>query len=146
VLSRADGIGVLSSEEEANFLAAGVPGQKLFVVKNVVERNPQTPNAKFRQQMNLPEEVPLLLFIARFIPAKGLLDVIRACAILRARGASFRLLCVGDGPARREAEAEVARLELDTHAQFFGYIPEAETRAFYRESTLLVFPTYHYEG
>src|SRR5205085_7648031 len=106
----------------------------------------EAPTTSLRERLHVSANTPLLLFIARFIPAKGLLDVIRACAVLRAGGASFKLLCVGDGPARREAEAEVARLELDTHAQFFGYIPEAETRAFYRESTLLVFPTYHYEG
>jgi len=146
VLSRADGIGVLSSEEEANFLAAGVPGQKLFVVKNVVERNPQTPNAKFRQQMNLPEEVPLLLFIGRFIPAKGLLDVIRACALLRDNVKQFVLLCIGDGPAREEAENEVRHLSLRDQVRFFGYIPEDQARDFYVNSTVLLLPTYHFEG
>src|SRR5205085_1256152 len=150
LLARTDGIGVLSSEEKENFVRAGVNERRVFVVKNVVtpidEAAHEAPTTSLRERLHVSADTPLLLFIARFIPAKGLLDVIRACAILRARGESFKLLCVGDGPARREAEAEVARLQLDTHAQLFGYIPEAETRAFYCESTLLVFPTYHYEG
>jgi glycosyltransferase involved in cell wall biosynthesis len=144
IFARTDGIGVLSSEEKENFIRAGVKEQRVFVVKNIVspidEDVPEMQAPSLRARLHVTAEMPLLLFIARFIPAKGLLDV------LRARGASFKLLCVGDGPARRAAEAEVARLQLDEHAQFFGYIPEAETRAFYRESTLLVFPTYHYEG
>jgi glycosyltransferase involved in cell wall biosynthesis len=148
LLARADGIGVLSTEERENFIRAGVSERRLFVVKNVVTNEPYPSDGatQLRAQLQVADDVPLLLFIARFIPAKGLVDVIRACAILRERGLSFRLLCVGDGPARAAAEAEVSNLRLRPHAQFFGYIPEAETRAFYAGSTLLVFPTYHYEG
>jgi glycosyltransferase involved in cell wall biosynthesis len=56
------------------------------------------------------------------------------------------LLCLGDGEARTVAEAEAARLQLQARARFFGYVPEAETPEFYAGSTMLVFPTYHYEG
>jgi glycosyltransferase involved in cell wall biosynthesis len=146
LLSHASGIGLLSSEERENFLRAGVPPQKLFVIKNVVESGGPEPNADFRKQINLPDDMPLLLFIGRFIPAKGLLDVIRAAGLLRDRGQAFRLLCLGDGPARNDAEQEVARLNLQDHVRFFGYIPEADTGAFYVNSTVLLFPTYHYEG
>jgi glycosyltransferase involved in cell wall biosynthesis len=156
LLARVDGIGVLSSEERENFVRAGVSEARVFVVKNVVAAETTTDDdgavmnddgaASLRARLEVSADAPLLLFIARFIPAKGLLDVIRACAILRERDERFRLLCVGDGPVRAEAEAEVARLRLRPCVQFFGYVPEAETRAFYRGSTLLVFPTYHYEG
>ncbi|HEX8180570.1 MAG TPA: glycosyltransferase family 4 protein [Pyrinomonadaceae bacterium] len=151
LLARADGIGVLSTEEKENFMRAGVGAERIYVVKNVVaadETQAATDDAAelLRARLQVAAGVPLLLFIARFIPAKGLIEVIRACATLRERGLVFRLLCVGDGPARAAAEAEVARLRLRPHAQFFGYVPEPETRAFYAGSTLLVFPTYHYEG
>jgi glycosyltransferase involved in cell wall biosynthesis len=146
VLANADGIGLLSSEEQRHFLEAGIDGSKLFVIKNVVERNEVEPDPEFRTKLGLPDGVPLLLFIGRFIPAKGLLDVIRACAILRDQGSTFRLLCIGDGPAGAEAKVEVARLNLIGHVRFFGYIPEEQTTRFYVNSDLLVFPTYHYEG
>ena len=153
LLTRAHGIGVLSSEERENFLRAGVGEGRVFVVKNVVTADGIVPNAtqeqadtSLRARLQVADDTPLLLFIARFIPAKGLLDVIRACAVLRERDETFKLLCVGDGPARAEAEAEVARLRLRPAVQFFGYVPETEAAAFYRECTALVFPTYHYEG
>jgi glycosyltransferase involved in cell wall biosynthesis len=161
VLAHTDGIGLLSSEERENFRRAGVDARKLFVVKNVVEDAPGTHaphsenastslhanlSANLHAKLNVPEETPLLLFIARFIPAKGLTDVIRACAILRDEGRSFTLLCLGDGEARGAAEAEAARLRLNERVRFFGYVPEAETQEFYAGSTMLVFPTYHYEG
>ena len=146
LFSHADGIGVLSSEEQANFLRAGIAEQKVFVIKNVVESNALEASLEFRKQANLPAEVPLLLFIGRFIPAKGLLDVIRACGLLRDRGQPFLLLAIGDGPARVDAEREVAQLNLSAQVRFPGYIPEAETAGFYANSSMLLFPTYHYEG
>ncbi len=152
VLSRADGIGLLSSEEKETFLRAGVDRRKLFVVKNAV--NPDaTPRAddvargaQLALKLNVPETMPLLLFVARFIPAKGLSEVLRACAVLRDAGYDFKLLCLGDGPARPAAEQEATQLNLRERVRFFGYIPEAETAEFYAGSTMLLFPTYHYEG
>lgn len=146
LVSRVDGIGVLSSEERDNFLGAGVPENKVFVVKNVVEKNSQQPNQDFLRRWNLPDDRPLLLSIGRFIPAKGLLDVIAACGLLRDSGRQFRLLCIGDGPARLEAEARVQQLNLQDYVRFFGYIPEEQTAGFYANSSVLLFPTYHYEG
>jgi glycosyltransferase involved in cell wall biosynthesis len=182
LLARADAVGVLSTEERDNFAAAGVPREKLFVVKNVVERADLTPREvgqggvaddeagvasgpggfmpeadggegegagrvqTLNARLGVAEGVPVLLFIARLIPAKGLLDVIRACALLRERGQEFALACVGDGPARAEAEREAERLGLGGRVRFCGLVPERETAEFYRASTMLVFPTYHYEG
>ena len=140
------GMGVLSSEERANFLRAGVPERKVFQVSNVVARNASEGREEFLRRWKLPADRPLLLFIGRFIPAKGLLDAIRACQLLRESGREVLLLCVGDGPARAEAEAEVARCGLRDRVRFFGYVPEERAAGFYAHSTMLVFPTYHYEG
>ncbi|MFY9583439.1 MAG: glycosyltransferase family 4 protein [Candidatus Acidiferrales bacterium] len=146
LLGRVGGIGVLSSEERANFLRAGIPERKLFQVKNVVERNIHGRKEEFFRRWELSDDRPLLLFIGRFIPTKGLLDVIRACTLLRDRGQKCMLLCLGDGPVRSDAEAEVERHGLQKSVRFFGYIPERQTVEFYASSTILLFPTYHYEG
>lgn len=146
LLSRADGIGVLSTEEKQNFTGAGWDEKKIFVVKNVVERTFPARTVNFNSQNRLPEGLPTLLFIARFIPAKGLLDVIRACAMLRDQGMRFALLCVGDGSARAAAEAETEKFDLAEHIRFLGLVPEYQTAEFYANSTMLVLPTYHIEG
>ena len=56
------------------------------------------------------------------------------------------MLCLGDGEAREAAEAQAARLKLNDRVRFFGYVPETQTPEFYAGSTMLLFPTYHYEG
>lgn len=148
ILSRAHGIGLLSSEERNAFAATGVDPAKLFVVRNVVEPLP-TPTAApqlLRQRIGIPADVPVLLFISRFIPTKGLIDIIDAVAILRDQGRRVHLACVGDGRQRASAEARVREMSLTEQVHFTGYIPEAEAAEFYAGSTMLVFPTYHFEG
>ncbi|MDX6613964.1 MAG: hypothetical protein QOD75_3150 [Blastocatellia bacterium] len=146
LLSRADGIGVLSSEERANFLRAGVPAAKVFQVKNVVAPSVVPGTTQFAAQLKVASDTPLLLFIGRFIPAKGLLDCIKACKLLFDNQHDFLLLCVGDGPSLPAAKATVDELGLGSRVRFFGYIPETEAAKFYANSTMLLFPTYHYEG
>jgi glycosyltransferase involved in cell wall biosynthesis len=146
LLSRVEGIGLLSTEEKANFVSAGWPASKIFVVKNVVEREFPQPNKAFNRQHGVSDQIPTLLFIGRLIPAKGLLDVIEACGLLRDKGKEVALLCVGDGPARNAAEAKVKELVLKDRVRFVGLVPEQKTAEFYANCSLLVFPTYHYEG
>jgi glycosyltransferase involved in cell wall biosynthesis len=146
VLSQADGIGVLSSSERLNFVRAGVAEEKVFLVKNVVAESPHQPRAEFLQQWSLPDELPLLLFIGRFIASKGLVDVIQGCGLVRDAGKKFLLLCVGDGPARPAAERVVADLNLNEQVRFLGHLPEEQAADFYAHAATLVFPTYHEEG
>jgi glycosyltransferase involved in cell wall biosynthesis len=146
LLARIDAVGVLSSEERANFLDAGIPAARVFQIKNVVERTATAVDDGFAERLKVTKETPLLLFIGRFIPAKGLLDCIHACKLIADRNQDFLLLCLGSGPARREAEAAVAQLGLESKVRFFGYVPEEQTTGFYANSTMLLFPTYHYEG
>lgn len=146
LLARADGIGALSSEEKENFVRAGVDARRIFVVKNVVSKMRDRRSEDFAARMEIEAGLPVLLFIARFIPAKGLLDVVRACRIVRERGVEFILLCVGDGETRVEAESLVREERLESSVRFCGFIPEELTGEFYANASLIVFPTYHYEG
>jgi glycosyltransferase involved in cell wall biosynthesis len=146
LLNRTDGIGVLSSEEKQNFVKAGWNEQNFFLVKNVVDREFPERDGSFYSRHGLPAGLPILVFIARFIPAKGLLDVIRACGLLRDRGTQFVLFCIGDGPARAEAEEEVAKLGLGEQVRFTGFIPEKQTEEFYANGSIMLLPTSHFEG
>jgi glycosyltransferase involved in cell wall biosynthesis len=137
------GIGVLSQEERENFLRAGVDGRNLFVVKNVVDYEKFNRGKGRRPESGAPLK---LLFIARFIPAKGLLDVLDAVRIVLDHGKDVRLDCVGDGPQGAEARDRANALGITDKVRFTGYIPEAETPRHYLEADLLLFPTYHQEG
>lgn len=62
LLKRVDGIGLLSTEEKQNFVSAGWPASKIFVVKNVVERQFPAPDETFNRRHGLSAQIPTLLF------------------------------------------------------------------------------------
>jgi glycosyltransferase involved in cell wall biosynthesis len=133
------GLGVLSNEERRNFVNAGCNPETCVVVKNVVDWE------RFAAAATGPSGTGGLLFIARFIPSKGLLDVIQAVRLLADAGSDVHLDCVGDGELRPEAERLVASLGLEGRVHFHGYVSEAETTPYYLKSSMLLFPT-HREG
>ncbi len=143
VARNARGVGLLSREERQNFLQAGVSGKNLYVVKNVVNWQRYS---KEDGRRSAPGSPLRLLFIARFIPAKGLLDVIDALRIVLDCGKDVSLDCVGDGPQGTEARDRTHALGITDKVRFTGYIPEAEALRHYTDSDVLVFPTYHQEG
>ncbi len=143
VLRNSQGIGLLSEEERQNFVRAGFSGKNLYVVKNAVDwrRFGRDNDDRARPGSRLR-----LLFIARFIPAKGLLDVLEAVRIVLDRGKDVCIDCVGDGPQGREARDRANALGVTDKVTFTGYIPEPETLCYYKSADVLVFPTYHQEG
>jgi glycosyltransferase involved in cell wall biosynthesis len=142
---RVDGFGVHTSEEKANFRQLGFDEKKFYFVKNTVTIH-ENLSEDFAKKQKEKDETFKLLFISRFIPAKGLLETIRACAILRDKGFQFELYAIGDGEMRDEAKKLVEELNLQTQVEFTGYIPEAEVTQHFFDGDLFVFPTRHAEG
>ncbi len=146
LFSRVDAVGVLSREERRNFIEAGFDGAKIVIVKNILDPLRYRPDPGFRDRWGLEPDVPVLLYAARFIPGKGVIDAVRTCAVLAERGENVVLICAGDGPEREIAEAEARRLGIQARIRFTGYLPETRMRELYANATLLIFPTFYDEG
>ncbi len=144
LLKRVDGIGVLSSEERRNFVEAGLDERKFHVVKNVVNI---VSDEKLERVFSNSKDRPIrLLFVSRLIPAKGLLETIEALEIVRHEGLSVVLNVLGDGEARAAAIALADTLSVTRLINFHGHVSEEQVIEYYRNSDVLVFPTYHHEG
>lgn len=142
---RVDGLGVHTREELENFKRLGFDERKFSFVKNAVTIHEDLPDDFVRPQKDSGGRFKLL-FVSRFIPAKGLLETIRACAIVRERGFDVELYAVGDGETRAEAESLTKELGLDDAVKFTGYIPESDVTKHFLDADLFVFPTRHPEG
>jgi glycosyltransferase involved in cell wall biosynthesis len=140
-----DGFGLLSSEEKNNFIEADFPTKKLFVVKNIIKPNVYSKNTQFRHKY-CSDDIPILLFIARLIPSKGLIDTLQAAILLQKSGYIFKLIVLGDGPDKARGEKMVKESNISSIVFFEGYITEESTKPFYANCDLLIFPTYHFEG
>lgn len=135
---------LLNREEEAAFRAR-FPRTRFVVVKNALDFRRYRTTDDFRGRYGIPQQKPLLLFIARFIGTKGLKEIITALPMI-ARHHDVHAVFVGDGPVRAENERRCRELGLGQRTTFTGYIPEDATVGAYLASDLLVFPSYHSEG
>lgn len=142
---KVDAFGVFTTEELANFLQLGFDEKRFYFVKNVVTIQENLDENFVREQKEKGDFFELL-FVSRFIATKGLIETIRACAIVKERNHKFLLHCVGDGETRAEAEREVEKLNLQSFVKFAGYIPEREVTEYFFEKDILIFPTRHIEG
>lgn len=82
---------------------------------------------------------PLLGVIASLTPEKGLDLIIGALGNLAPRYPQLRLCLVGDGPLRRELEAQAHALGLETRIHFAGNVEDV--RPYLRALDLLVVPS-----
>ena len=83
---------------------------------------------------------PLILSVGRLIEKKGFDDLIRACALLRARGQEFSCVIVGDGPLRGDLEAQIAAAGLTDAVSLAGARAQSEIITLLGKSALFALP------
>ncbi|MFQ5599022.1 MAG: glycosyltransferase family 4 protein [Candidatus Krumholzibacteriia bacterium] len=137
-------LGVFSKQEESE-IHHSRSAARCFVVKNAIDLRRYARNRALHSQLGIEAGAPLILFIGRLIPGKGLADVVRAMPQIASR---FRahLVVVGDGPMRARARRLVRELGLEQSVHFTGQIRESETLHFYCGCDVLVFPSTLTEG
>jgi glycosyltransferase involved in cell wall biosynthesis len=75
----------------------------------------------------------------RLVPPKGLVDLIRALAMLTPEFSHLRLEIAGSGPQRGDLEAEVHRLGLTSHVAFLGW--QRDLRPMFQRWDVFAMPT-----
>jgi phosphatidylinositol alpha-mannosyltransferase len=80
-----------------------------------------------------------ILFVGRFEPRKGLLDLLKAYRILRKTGCQCRLLVVGGGPQEREARRYIVTRKL-AGVEFLGRVSDEERDALFKTADVYCSP------
>jgi glycosyltransferase involved in cell wall biosynthesis len=109
----------VSEAVRAAYARRGIPAAKLRVIPNGVDAE-----AIARAAEGLAPAPDLVATASRLDPAKDVPTLVRAIAILRARGAAARLAIAGEGPARAAIEAEIARAGLGDAVRLLGFRPD----------------------
>ena len=105
----------------------GYPESKLRVIPNGVEV-PATPSQSreaFLQELQLPEDAKLVMFVGRLAPQKRVPDLLWAMQLLRQADPRAYLVIVGDGPLRASLEQYAREVEVLSHVRFLGHRPDA---------------------
>ncbi|MFC1522169.1 glycosyltransferase [Elusimicrobiota bacterium] len=103
---------------------------------------------KYKLTRSLEEEVrllrdrnhnaPLILFIGRVVPYKGVEYLVRALPSLKRKA---RLLLVGSGPLRRDLEDLAIDLGVASRIEFSGAISDEELLSYYHACDCFVLPS-----
>ena len=90
-----------------------------------------------------PTEKAVILCPANLLPVKGHCDLIAAMRIVRDAGCDCELHLAGDGPLRKQLEAQVEQLGLRPVVKFLGALKHAEVLEVYRQgrAALVVLPS-----
>jgi phosphatidylinositol alpha-mannosyltransferase len=83
--------------------------------------------------------VPIILFVGRFEPRKGLLELLKAYRILRKTGCQCRLLVVGGGPQEREMRRYLMTRKLGG-VEFLGRVSDDERDALFKTADVYCSP------
>jgi colanic acid/amylovoran biosynthesis glycosyltransferase len=85
---------------------------------------------------------PELLFVGRLAEVKGVAVLLEALVEVSKAHPDVHLTVVGDGPERARFEARTARLGLERHVTFAGYLSQAEVAAQLARTDVFVLPSY----
>jgi peptidoglycan/xylan/chitin deacetylase (PgdA/CDA1 family)/glycosyltransferase involved in cell wall biosynthesis len=140
VMQRIDAVITVNQDLKFKVQGRGVHPEKIYPWSQGIDHSIFFPRdrADARRKLGIPTAGNMLLWVGRMAPVKGLEVLLEACAILKTRGIEFRLDLVGEGPLRREVEANCARRGLTDIVHFAGPREPAQLGDWYRAANLCV--------
>ena len=97
---------------------------------------------KVTKDFDLPENIPMFLFVGRMMWYKGLKIILDALAMLKTQGRPFRMVFVGNGGDREEVIAYSEKLGLSDCVFFTAPAYDRNViRAWYCRADLFLFPS-----
>lgn len=116
-------IAVSEKLREETIAKYGFPPGHIVAVQNAVAVPDMTEDARRETR----GETPVIGFLGRFDPCKGLDVLLESCAVLKHRGVDFRLDVGGDG-AQKDAMCELAeRLGIADFVRWLGWVSDKRT-------------------
>jgi peptidoglycan/xylan/chitin deacetylase (PgdA/CDA1 family)/glycosyltransferase involved in cell wall biosynthesis len=142
-LRSADAVVSVSQDIRSKLGEFGIDPSKTHVVYRGVNTEQFSPGDRraARRCLGMPPDGPLLLWVGRMAPVKGLDVLIDACAILKARKSGFQLMLVGAGPLEKQLRAACLARGLAGQVRFVGPVLHHVLPNWYRAADLTVLPS-----
>lgn len=143
VLRAADAVVPVSEDLRAKLVEFGIAPGKLHVVARGVDGGRFNPGdrAAARRRLGIAADGPVVVWVGRMVPVKGLDVLVRAVAELRSAGVAFHLYLVGDGPLRNDLRAQADALGVGKMITFVGIVAHDNLPDWYRAADLTVLPS-----
>ncbi len=143
VLESADAVVAVSDDIKSRLCQFGIEPAKIHVVYRGVDREQFScgERREARRRLGLPLDRPLLLWVGRMVPVKGLDVLVEACSILKARKTGFQAALVGAGPLEARLKAACVARGLGESVRFAGPALHHDLPDWYRAADLTVLPS-----
>lgn len=144
VLREAEAVITVSGDLKRCVQGFGIPESKIHVVYRGIDTEQFRPGDRreARRRLGIEFGGPVLVWVGRMVPVKGLDTLLKACEQLRnVHGRECRTYLVGDGPLRSSLQRDAAVRGLDGQVVFAGVIPHAQLPDYYRAADLAVLPS-----
>ena len=150
-ISACDEVWVVSSGAGENLRSLGFEGKYRVMPNGVDFDKGRVSDEEVREATkgyDLPEGIPIFLFVGRIMKYKGLPLILDALKLLSDRGMDYRMVFVGNGPDAEEIKQSAAELGIADRVLFTGAIYERNIlRAWNTRADLFLFPsTYDTNG
>jgi glycosyltransferase involved in cell wall biosynthesis len=106
------------------------------------EFGPLPPPGSFRQRWKIPETAPLVLFLGRLHPKKGLDLLVPAFADGAPPDAVLVIVGTGDSSYEKQLHRVVKSFGLENRVRFVGFLHGRDRLAAFADSTVFVLPSY----
>lgn len=144
-ISACDEVWAVSHGAGENLRSLGYEGDYIVMPNGVdLPRRQATDSqiAAVTGKYDLPQDVPVYLFVGRMMWYKGLKIIMDALTTLQTRKQDFRMVFIGDGEDRKEIEAYCAECGIQNRCLFTGSVYDREAlRAWYSRADLFLFPS-----
>lgn len=131
---------VLSPEFKDALVRMGLPEAKVDTTRTMFDGD-----AIEAAPHEMPER-PNVLFMSRFVRAKGIFELLEGYARVAADFPTLDLILAGDGPDASDLKERAAALGLEKRIFFPGYVTGAQKFAMLNACTVYALPTYFPEG
>lgn len=142
----ASGIFFTTPVEAREYKEQGFPLQKSFLVPNTINIQSMTPKERgaFRGVFNISPDAPLVLFLGRLHPIKGLDALIPAFADVATRDSRAVLVLAGpdEGGYQKKIEAEIEKRGIKNRVYFTGMLSGQEKFSALSACDIFILPSY----
>jgi glycosyltransferase involved in cell wall biosynthesis len=136
-----------TSEQEAKISARfGVNTRDLVIPLGVIPQQKQAENTVM-SQLGIPQGMPLILFMSRIEPKKGLNLLIPALEKLLTFGNNFHFVLAGTNPQdpdyEQQIKDQIANSSLRSHTTITGFVTGQLKASLLQAADLFVLPSYY---
>ncbi|MCS7231884.1 MAG: glycosyltransferase family 4 protein [Elusimicrobiota bacterium] len=95
---------------------------------------------EIRKKLNLPNEIPIVLFFSTLHPKKGPDVLLKAMKFVLTKKDAMLLIC-GEGIMRNELQKLAKKLNIDKFVRFEGFVSEELKPLYFKASDIFVLPS-----